>query len=98
MNPTPSSRSGHGRPGEHLDRVTQGDQLTGQVAGVDALSTATGVPSVDEEGDPQTPWSGRRGGNRGRKLNVARALPGFLCLNPLLARRFRQRMSRLDSP
>ena len=96
--PDPLVELGPGRAGEHLDRVAQGDQLAGQVAGVDPLATATGVTPVDEEGDTQTSRSGRRGGNRGGKLNVARALPGFLCLDPLLARRFRQRMSRLDSP
>src|SRR6202044_1480878 len=83
-----------GRPGEHLDGVPQCHQLAGQVTGVDALSTATGVTSIDQKSDTQTPRSGWCSRNRGRQLNVARALPGLLRLNPLLARRFRQRISR----
>ena len=98
MNPDALVEFGPGRPGEDLDRVAERDQLAGQVAGVDPLPTATGVPPVDQEGDAQTPWSGRCGGNRGGQFDVARALPGLLGLDPLLARRFRQRMSRLDSP
>ena len=38
--------------GEHLDRVAQGDELAGQVARVDALSAATWVSTIDQEGDP----------------------------------------------
>ncbi len=62
---------GPGRAGEDLDGVAEGHQLTGQVSGVDPLSAATGVPPINEEGDAQTPWSGRCGGDRGGQLDVA---------------------------
>ena len=43
----PGVELGPRRPGEHLDRVPQGHQLAGQVAGVHALPSAAGVAPVD---------------------------------------------------
>ena len=80
---------GPGRPGEHLDRMSQRHQFAGQVTGVHALATTAGVAPIDQEGDPQTTWSRGCGRDRGRHLDVARALPGLLRFDPLLARRFR---------
>ena len=94
----PGVELGPGRTGEHLDRVPQGDELAGQVAGVDPLATAAGVAAIEEEGDPQTARSWRCGRNRGRNLNVPRALPGLLDRDPLLAGRFRQGVSRHVRP
>src|SRR5271165_1051194 len=75
--------------GEDLDRVPEGPQLPGQVAGVDALSPTARVAPVDEERDAQ-PAGGRRGGRDSRgDLDVAAALPGLDDLAPLLARRLR---------
>ena len=50
---------GPGLAGEHLDRVAESDQLTGEVAGVDTLTAAAWVAPIDEEGDAQP--AGRRG-------------------------------------
>jgi hypothetical protein len=82
------------RAGEHLDRVPQRDQFTGQMAGVDPLAPTAGIAPVDEERDAQTPWLRRRGGNGGRDLDVAGALPGFPDLLPLLTGSFRHRVVR----
>ncbi len=61
---------GPGLACEDLDRVAERDQLTGQVAGVDALPATARVPAVDEEGDAQPTVGGLAGcdalGNRGR--------------------------------
>ena len=48
--------------GEDLDAVAELHQLTGQVAGVDALAAAAGVAPVHQVGDPQAAGLGRRGG------------------------------------
>ena len=81
---------------EDLHGMTECDQLTGQVAGIDPLAPAARVPPVGEEGDASPPWSRWCGRDPGGHLDVARALPGFLGFDPLLAGGLRQRMSRLD--
>ncbi len=86
------------RPRQHLDGVAQRHELAGQMARVDALASATGIATVDEEGHAQAPGTGWCGGSRGGHFDVARTFPGLPGLDPLLARRFRQRMSRLDPP
>ena len=44
---------GVGLPGEHRDLVAQVGQLTGEVAGVDALAAAVRVPPVHQPGDAE---------------------------------------------
>ena len=71
-----------GLAGEHLHRVAQRGQLTGQVAGVDPLPPAAGVAPVDQEGDPEAvgprgpgrdPLGHRRG--RGGPLDLVPSEP-----------------------
>ncbi len=44
----PRIELGPGRAREDLDRVPEGDQLAGEVAGVDALATAARVPPIGQ--------------------------------------------------
>ena len=45
-----------GRTREHLDAVSEGNELARQVAGVDPLAAAARVAPVDEKGDAILPW------------------------------------------
>src|SRR5580704_15138178 len=68
------------------------------MARVHPLAPAAGIAPVDEERHAQSPGTRWCGGDRGGHLHMARALPRLLGLDPLLAGRLRQRMSRLDPP
>ena len=50
------------RARKDLDRMAEGDELPGQVTGVDALATTARVPAVDEERHTQTTGAGRCAG------------------------------------
>ncbi len=96
--PHPLVELGPGRACEDLDRVAERHQLAGQMTRVNTLATAARIAPIDEERHAQAPGKGRCGGDRGGHLDVARALPRLLGLDPLLAGCLRQGMSRLDPP
>ena len=82
------------RSGEDLDGVAEGDELPGEVPGVDALAAAARVAAIEQERHPQSAGRRRgRGDGRGDD-DVGRPLPRFLHLSPLLTRRLNHAANR----
>ena len=51
------------RAGEDLDRVPQGDELPGQMAGVDPLAATARIAAIGQVGDAQAPGRGGAAGS-----------------------------------
>ena len=79
-------------PGEHLHRVTEPDELTGQVARVHPLAAAARVAPVDQVGDAQTAGLRRCRRAGGGDFEVGAALPRRPDLEPALPGALRHAM------
>ncbi len=75
----PLVERGPRRPGKDFDAVAEGNQLSGQVTGVDTLAATARVAPVDEEGDAEfAGLSGRAGMRSGTTIVLLSAPEAFV--------------------